>query len=158
MKERIISFAKLSIEEIETCWTLEFLHEKGKDCKCVTHFCECEKLIEHDTLNQKARKAYQQDAHMVIKGHAVFSIHLQKVTMLLAMPRIKVVCFTKFKIVFHQTIFPINLQKSVQTKSIMWLEGIHGQLGEEIASSYLVELNLDWDHQNVTYSMDTCTA
>ena len=154
-----ISFAKLSTEECETCRTLEYAHDKNEEGNCVSNCEGCKSQNRHDELKRLAREAYQSDAKEVIAGTVVRSVDLQKVIMLPAMPGIKSVCFTKRIIAFHQTFAPIDAYKrEIKTTSVVWHEAVAGRLGCEIASTYLMALNIDRDYSNVIYFMDNCTA
>ena len=75
------------------------------------------------------------------------------------MPGIKSVCFTKRIAAFHETFAPIGKYKQTsKTNSIVWHEGVAGQLGEEISSTFLQALEQYRDFMHIVYFMDNCTA
>lgn len=96
----------------------------------------------------EAGAAYQTDGATAEENTIVCSVDMQKV--INNVPGVKMACFTKRMIAFHETFAPINAYKRKhKTISCVWHEAVAGRKAEEITSTWLEALRKDRDFKTI---------
>ena len=126
IKEKGISFAKLGLEECETCVEVMIHNKTCPKKKSPTAECElCNKAAQHKIRFDRAREEYRKDADKPYdKNNVIYSADMQKVIMLPRMPGIKAAVFTRRIIGFHETFAPVGTFEHSKPIAMIWHEGM----------------------------------
>jgi len=166
VKKKNISFAKLGLEECETCEHFkihknETAHDanNNKDC-CRT----CLAFHKHEKNYIAARKMYAEAKELKKKGEndtCYFSVDLEKVIMLPRLESFKSVIFTTRLTVFNETFAPLaKATKEYPVVPVLWHEAVKKRNAEDIVSTFYKFLcsNPIRDEKHLVVFMDNCSA
>ena len=141
-----ISFARLGLEDCETCVTHSQHMHRGieskfanngidfvlgkllNDVECSVDECQlCSDRHEHTTLYQTARAEYEKDKLKdLLDDSIIATTDMQKVIMLPGIPGVKTCVFTKCLTTYHMTFAPVGglAQKNGKPVGIIWHDAI----------------------------------
>ncbi|XP_072162574.1 uncharacterized protein [Bemisia tabaci] len=160
VKKKRISFAKLGLEECESCE--EFKLHEHKDVNNLQENCDvCRSWKQHIDLANAARKLYRQhaDNDFSTNGTVCFSADLQKIIMLPRVDMFKKVLFLQRLIAYHETFAPVGTKcKKIQPHAFIWNEAITGRLKEDIISIFYKFFLMQRDATKIIVWLDNCAG
>ena len=166
-----ISFAKLGLEECETCLSYDEHVKRGVQSKyanggvefalgkllnnvvCMTDGCDiCDNYISHKKFEKTSLAEYQKDKDPNLNPNSIIvATDMQKVIMLPRLPGAKAVIFTRRLTTYHMTFAPVGgiAQGNGKPVGIIWHEGIMGRCDEDVTSTFVKFIQHARDKTNI---------
>lgn len=118
-----------------------------------------EKYTEHKTKAEKAIKYDREDgAKKRNADEHVYSMDLQKVTLLPDMPKVKDSFFLSRLVAFNLTLAPLGKAATQNSKCVVWHEALMGRDANNIVDALAAFLRTERDVKHLTLWCDNCTV